>query len=266
MRPNFAFDKRVAGRYNRQRAHPETVSTEIGQSIVSTVMAGMDQPAQPQILEVGFGTGRIGIPVAQAGGTVVGFDLSHEMLAALDLKSEVDNSQPFHLSQADMHAFPYKSGAFDAVLCVHVLHLAKDWRQVIREMKRSLKPNGRFIRGSDWLDPESVLARFRDELRNYVLSLMPNAMPPSALVSNSDMGTELGGEIREEVVASEWTVMVSPAERLQAIETKTDNESWFLPPPVHAQVLDHMKGWAAETWSDLDAPLPVTRRFNLTII
>lgn len=258
MRPNFSFDKRVADRYNRQRAHPEAVSQAIGQAIIETI--GGEQP--PHILEVGYGTGRIGMPVAKAGGRVTGFDLSFEMMA-----NEVNRDEPdvsVDLAQADMHHFPFPKHAFDAVLCVHVLHLAPDWRQVFKEMRRSVKPGGLFIRGSDWLDPESVLARFRDELRAHVLRLMPNAMPPAAMVSTQEMQAEFAGLNAKTKVAAEWHIPVSPRDRLQAIETKTDNESWFLPPPMHSAVLSHMQEWAAATWEDLDKPLSVTRRFTLT--
>ncbi|MEM7799443.1 MAG: class I SAM-dependent methyltransferase [Chloroflexota bacterium] len=263
MRPNFSFDKRVAGRYNRQRAHPKHVSEQIGRSIVDTVNEAVGGDSGPSILEVGYGTGRIGIPVATSGGKVTGFDLSFEMMTN-EVNREEATGAAVDLAQADMHFFPFPNQTFDAVLCVHVLHLAQDWRKVFQEMRRSVKLGGLFIRGSDWLDPESVLAKFRDELRAHVLRLMPNAMPPAALVSTQEMQAEFAGLNPQTKTAAEWRSFVSPRERLNAIETKTDNESWFLPPPMHSAVLSHMQQWAAETWNDLDEPLPVTRRFKLT--
>lgn len=262
MRPNFSFDDRVAQRYNRQREHPSTVSEQIGTAI-RRILPSVDK--HPLVLEIGVGTGRIAWPVVDAGCQVVGIDLSSNMLGEVYEKRPFDPATRLYLAQTDMHHLPFVSRSFDAALFVHVLHLAKDWQQVLRETTRVLKPGGAFIQGSDWLDPNSVLGRFRDELRQRVLDMAPNMMPPAAGVSLDETLMALGGETQTEVIAAEWTVYVSPAERLEAIATKTDNESWFLPPAMFEEALRQMTEWASETWMDLEAKQPVTRRFMLKI-
>ena len=124
MKFDFAFDKRVAQRYRDQRAHPIEVSAEIGRSI-----AALTHP-NARVLEIGIGTGRIARPVVEAGCKVVGFDLSAEMLGELELPN-------LTVFQADMHKLPLMANCCDMALAVHVFHLAKDWRQVLREATRA---------------------------------------------------------------------------------------------------------------------------------
>ena len=263
MRGNFAFDGRVAKRYNRQRAHPAEVSREIGEAIAAEVRAS--PKANGRLLEIGVGTGRIGWPIVNAGCEVVGIDLSANML------TEIPAGAPFApavlpTAVADMHALPVANNSIDGVLVVHVLHLAKNLPAVLDEIKRVLRPNGVFIRGSDWLDPNSVMARFRDELRAHVLTQAPNMRPPAAGAPVAEHLSMLAAGAVEQKTAVSFTTQLSPAERLAAVENKQDSESWFLPPPMHKTAVAHLRQWAASTWDNLEEPQPVHRRFDLQLI
>lgn len=262
MKADFNFDDRVSRRYNFQRAHPPEVSQALGQKIVSEAGG-----AGARVLEIGVGTGRIAWPVAAAGGYVVGFDISPNMLdevAAVPQANAVAGS--LALMQADMQYIPLAANSMDAVLAVHVLHLAKDWQRVLNEAARVLRPGGAFIEGNDWMDPQSVTGLLRDELRAKAAALAPNFMPPAAQAPRDPYLNALGGTEINEYIAAEWTVYASPAERLHAIESRTDNESWVLPPALFDDVLNHLKAFAAERWDDLETPQAVTRRFLLKVI
>lgn len=259
MATDFSFDERIIKLYNRQRAHPPDVSQQIGTTIAEQVTT--DYP----LLEIGVGTGRIAWPAAVAGCDVVGFDLSPHMLG------EVYSTQPdavagsLSLAQADMQQMPFASGRFSAVLAVHVLHLATDWQQVMREMVRVLRPDGLLIRGDDWVDPQSVVGRLRNGLRMHAARLDPSLMPPSAMAPRKDYLSELGATETTEIVAVEWVTHISAAERLAAIEQRVDNESWILTDTLFERVLDHLKQDAENLWPDLEAQQPVKRRFVLKI-
>lgn len=252
---DFSFDKRVAQRYNAQRAHPPEVSRSIGKAIAAA--SGVDA----RVLEIGVGTGRIARPAAEAGCRVVGFDLSQEMLAETGAQA-VDAGQ-LSLLQADMHHFPFPANTFDAVTAVHVLHLAKDWQRVIHEIARVLNTGGVFIQGDDWMDPQSVIGLLRDELRRAAIAMSPDMKPPAAGISKKDALAALGGTAVSESVAAEWTFWLSPNERLATIENRMDAESWFLPDPIFNHLLQHLRDFAANTWDDLDEKQPITRRFLL---
>ncbi|MGJ3239685.1 MAG: class I SAM-dependent methyltransferase [Anaerolineae bacterium] len=256
---DFSFDERVASLYNKQRAHPPEVSRQIGEAIAMQAGDG------GRVLEIGVGTGRIGYPVASAGCHVVGFDLSAQMLGETAANQPEDMSGSISLLQADMHHMPCSANYFDAVLAVHVLHLATDWQQVMREATRILRIDGAFIQGDDWIDPQSVIGRLRNEMRRYAVTMDPSLMPPAAGVSKTEVLAQLGGTEHEEHIAAEWSTWISPNERLAAIEQRIDNESWIFTDEQFGQAFKHMQDCAASWWDDLDQPQEVKRRFTLKI-
>lgn len=257
MADRFAFDNRVSNIYNQQRRHPVEVSQKIGAAIAAQAGTG------GRVLEIGVGTGRIAWPVVDAGCEVFGFDLSPNMLDEVYAEREQTPDDRLHLLQLDMHHFGFADNVFDATLAVHVLHLAKDWQQVLREIARVLKPGAVFIQGDDWMDPDSVIGALRNELRAHVMRIAPQMRPPAAGISKQDYLAQLGGTDVTEVVAAEWTGAMSPNDRLRDYENRIDAESWILPSPLFETCLAHLREFAAATWDDLDAPQPITRRFIL---
>jgi SAM-dependent methyltransferase len=146
------------------------------------------------------------------------------------------------------------------------LHLAHDWQQVLREIARVLRPNGQFLQGRDWIDPESVVGDLRDELRRFVMSVAPNMKPPSAGISKDDFLASLSitdNTQVAEVVAAEWVGQISASERLYEIENRLDAESWGLPDSLFDEVLSHLQEYAANKWHDLEKKESVKRRFLL---
>lgn len=254
MSQTFSFDERVSGRYKQQREHPPEVARQIGETIAAEV------GADARVLEIGIGTGRIALPVLTAGCHVTGIDLSPQMLVEVpDAASRLD------LLRADMHHMPFVDASFNGVLAVHVMHWAKDWQHMLRECVRVLRPDGALIRGDDWIDPESVVGALRNELRAEVIRQRPNMMPPAALADYDGFLAGQGLSQQREVIAAEWVVHISPAERLQAVKDRIDAESWVLPPDLFDIVYQHLADYAAQRWPNLDEALPTTRRFILKI-
>jgi ubiquinone/menaquinone biosynthesis C-methylase UbiE len=85
------------------------------------------------ILDVGVGTGRFAKPLSDLGFEIVGIDLSRKMM----LKARQKGVR--NLIMADARNMPFKDGAFDASIIIHVLHLLPDWLSVAREMGRVTK-------------------------------------------------------------------------------------------------------------------------------
>lgn len=102
--------------------------------------------ADQHVLDVGCGTGRWAemvinrLPHAQ----VWGLDLSEKMLehAAIRAKSYPDR---MHFTQGNSQELPYEDSTFDLVTCSHSFHHYPDQLQVVKEMRRVLKPEGRVI-------------------------------------------------------------------------------------------------------------------------
>jgi len=253
MTTDFSFDERVADIYNHQRQHPAEVSQQIGEAIAHQLTT----PAQ--LLEIGIGTGRIAYPTARAGIHVTGFDLSPQML------QRVPNLPNLTIAQADMHHLPYPSNHFDAVLLVHVIHLAQDWQAVMREIKRVLKPDGILIQGSDWIDPQSLVGILRQEFRMHAVRLDPSLMPPAAGISKADYLAELGATNTEKIIAAEWHNHLSPNDRLTIIGQRIDAESWILTDTQFTAMMTHLHDYARQKWHNLDEKQQINHRFALNI-
>ncbi|MBY5160940.1 class I SAM-dependent methyltransferase [Salsipaludibacter albus] len=126
MAESVVFD-RVADVYDRTRALPDELERAQRDLLV-------DHLAGRRTLEVGVGTGRVARPLAAAGIEVVGIDLSIEMLR--NCVGEVP------VAVADGTRLPIGTGAVEAVVACHVLHLVPDWQAVLDEAARVLAPDG----------------------------------------------------------------------------------------------------------------------------
>jgi len=95
-------------------------------------------------LEPACGTGRIAIPLAQAGVSLLGFDSSPEMLARAKAKSSgLDNVE---WRQADMRAFDFGEEfgfAFVAAGSLQLLLEVEDQMACLRSIHKHLAPGGR---------------------------------------------------------------------------------------------------------------------------
>jgi ubiquinone/menaquinone biosynthesis C-methylase UbiE len=99
--------------------------------------------AEGKVLEVAVGTG-LNLPFYDAGLSVVGIDLSPDMLAiarqrALDAGRQVD------LREGDAHDLAFEDGSFDTVVCTFSLCNIPDTDRALIEMHRVLRPGGRLI-------------------------------------------------------------------------------------------------------------------------
>jgi SAM-dependent methyltransferase len=129
-----SFD-RAAEFYDRTRALPAELEA------AQTTQLSAELTGAARCLEIGVGTGRIGLPLAQAGVPMVGVDLSPAMVAVLVAK----DAAALPVAVADARALPFPAATFDAVLACHVLHLVEFWADVVDEAIRVLRPGGRLL-------------------------------------------------------------------------------------------------------------------------
>jgi ubiquinone/menaquinone biosynthesis C-methylase UbiE len=124
---SISFD-RAAEYYDRTRSlRPETQRVVI--DLLSRELTG-----RRACLEIGVGTGRIALGLAEAGRNVAGADVSLPMLHKL--VGNAGGSSPFASS------LPFSNGAFGAGLACHVLHLIPAWDAAVRELVRVIARPG----------------------------------------------------------------------------------------------------------------------------
>jgi ubiquinone/menaquinone biosynthesis C-methylase UbiE len=260
---DFTFDKRVSDQYDAQRAHPPEVAHQVG-----TAIAEQAGPAG-RVLELGVGTGRIALPLAAAGCTVVGVDISAEMLDKLSHESAVQEGR-IELVHADICDLPLTAREFDAVTAVHVLHLVPEWAQALAGAAALIKPGGAVILGRDWVDPKSMAGSMQNAFRRAVIEQAgPQLKAPTGgkviaeTIVNLGFDPEHVGD--DEIVAAEWDITISPAEFIAAVRRRANPESWILTDDIMEPVVAAITRFAAEKWPGLDEPRTVTRRFMLTV-
>jgi SAM-dependent methyltransferase len=149
-------------------------------------------------LEVGIGTGRIGLALWEAGVDVAGVDLSAAMLGTLVKKA--GGSPPFPLAVADTTRLPFPDATFEVCLACHVFHLIPEWKSALREMARVLRRHGTIL-----VDPGSA-SEAEDE-REQVMDEFARL----AGYSTERAGVEDRGEIDEEMRSRGAVVRLLPA-------------------------------------------------------
>lgn len=128
-----------------------------------------------RILDAGCSWGALLFELSRAGGLesleLIGVDLSVEALRDAGRVARSLRTGAFHALAADMRFLPFADNSFDSVICTDVLEHIEDDRLAIRDLRRTLRPDGRLI------------------------LTVPNAEQKTAWVSTSSM--ELFNHVRE---------------------------------------------------------------------
>ena len=102
------------------------------------VVEWLNPRAGERILDLGCGDGQLTLRLAGSGAMVTGADASPEMVAAA-------RGRGVNADHASAESLPYDAGAFDAVFSNAALHWVRDHDATMAEVKRVLRPGGRFV-------------------------------------------------------------------------------------------------------------------------
>ncbi len=244
---------RIARDYDANRGYPASAAAQIGPALARRC------GANASILEVGIGSGRVALPLVEAGMLVVGVDTARGML-------EVARERGItRLVRADGAHLPFAAASFDAVLAVQVLHHIADWPLALAENLRVLRPGGRMLFGSDQRDPESRSEQLRRQMRGIIAELAPEARPPGTGATLTHELERLGAMPEPELIAAEWIRIVRPSEVLDRLARRADLFSWALDDALLETVVTRTRAWAEATWDDLETPEVVWHRLVLQV-
>ncbi|MGM8212488.1 class I SAM-dependent methyltransferase [Virgibacillus sp. W0430] len=95
--------------------------------------------AGKKILDVGCGDGYGSFKLKQAGYTVMGVDISAEMIAYARENQQNNNIGFF---QSDAAELPFSDKHFDALVAINVLEWTEQPKKVLEELQRVVKTNG----------------------------------------------------------------------------------------------------------------------------
>jgi len=98
------------------------------------------------LLDLGCGTGRYTVKIAQRGCEVVALDFGKEMLKRTQAKANVENiKNSVHLILSDGENLPFKEESFNGVVCTLTFDHFKNCELASSEISRALKKNASCI-------------------------------------------------------------------------------------------------------------------------
>lgn len=271
---SVSFDP-VAHLYDATRGFPEAQARQIACLIDQAV----NGEAQTRFFEVGVGTGRIAIPLAERGRQYTGIDISEKMLEKLEEKlhtsgwreaplgwvsmpdedagQKLDVQRFIHeekqgsmrLLLSDMTAIPFHDHTFDAMIAVHVFHLVRDWQKALWEIVRVLRPGGMLVRcwQDDWEklwksgpgDIRSQWCRIVEELGGS--TARPGVGEPVVTAWLQQQGFET-----EQVGVVTWEQKLTPRAILQGIEQRLWTSTLFVLDDIFAASIERLRQWMDE--------------------
>lgn len=154
----FNYDNSVWGAFTASFKISDPTAWRLRQSFLVL-------PRQGKILELGCGAGQFVRAIKQKRPELncVGLDIS---APALEVAKQYNDGVEYVLGSGD--TLPFGEGEFDAVLIYDVLEHVKDYKKVLSEVKRVLKPAGKFYFfvpcEGDWLSFWHLLKIFKPAL------------------------------------------------------------------------------------------------------
>ncbi|MBI5288115.1 MAG: class I SAM-dependent methyltransferase [Chloroflexi bacterium] len=252
-----SFD-RVAHLYDETRGVPAEAEQRIGDGLAALLRGST---GSPHLLEVGIGTGRIAVPLAERGVRVTGIDISTKMLAILRGKrTDID------VMIAEASRPPLRDRSFDAALFVHVLHLVPDPEATIRATIGLVRAGGFMIEAGD--DREQSLRSQADELiRSTVEELSGvdiGGWAPYARGAQlfTEIVRDAGGEMQTALLAS-WTSSTTGQRMLERLKRRDYSSSWKIPDAAMPALLERVTPRIAEMFGGLDRTIEYSRSFSM---
>jgi ubiquinone/menaquinone biosynthesis C-methylase UbiE len=244
-----AFDVAAPG-FDRHRALPDGVPEAIRSAILAVAAS-----SRPRLLDLGAGTGRVGRAFVAAGDDYVGIDLSLAML------HEFAQRGAARLVQADGAHLPFRDATFDGVMLIQVFGGMREWRRVLAEARRVLRPAGALVIGRTVAPADGLDARMRQRL--------------TMILGEMGVARE-GGNRREEAVrfleqsasascirAAAWEADRTPRGFLERHRTGAGFAA--LPAPIRDAALGKLAGWASAAFGSLDRVLREPHYFELRV-
>jgi ubiquinone/menaquinone biosynthesis C-methylase UbiE len=221
--------------------------------LVSELLAVTSLPRGSRILDIGAGTGRTAIPFARKGHSVVAVDPARAMLASLRQKS---GDARVRAVAGDGTQLPFAGHSFDAAVIAPLLYLVSDWRRMLLETLRVLKPGstvfhewGNGNAGDDWV-----------QVREHARTLFEAAGVREPFHPGARSEAEVDRFFAQHGVRSivqvpcQSDAPVTMREFLSRIQSGECSYTWKLPSSLHAGCFAALLEWA-EARFDLDRPI-----------
>jgi len=245
-RASLAFDD-AADYYDETKSLPPDALA----ATVDLLTAEFD--ASSRVLDIGIGTGMLAMQLVERGVLVDGVDLSVPMLRRATAKA---SRRRVGLTVADATQLPFRDRAFDGAFMRHVLHLVPDWRQVLSEAVRVVRPGGKLVISiTDYTGLyREIQARFLLEAGGLPLAVGLRPDDPGSLRS---VMRGLGARVRPlPVVRGRRTLTVD--EFLAHIEAGRYSWTWQAADECRQEAARKLRAWLVQRFGNLARPVEPT--------
>lgn len=169
------------------------------------------------VLEVGVGTGNFLKLFADSAGTLVGVDVTEQMLI------EARRDTQLQLVRGDAFRLPFQSRSLDLVASAQMLHHIQEPLDVLKEMRRVSKRDGRVLVVDQVATESYEEMSFMNELETLRDPTHAASRPPSALrmlVAAAGMTIEDERVVEDRSRFSKWMWPDEfPSERIEAVRS-----------------------------------------------
>jgi ubiquinone/menaquinone biosynthesis C-methylase UbiE len=244
-----SFDEQ-AGSFDQRAGLPASVCDSIAKELVQFAQLAPGDV----VLEVGAGTGQIGLPLSQLPLCYVGFDASAAMLDVFKRRRRA-SGRPVSLITSDGNSrWPADDRSVKAVFSSRAVHLLRV-EHVVDEVFRVASPIGATLAlGRLQREKESLRARLRQEMRERLRQLGYASHEGQQKEREIlDVCVRRGATPLERRVVATWPVQHSSAHVLASWREKSGLAGLDLAAEVKETVLSQLAVWAKDAFGSLEA-------------
>ncbi|WP_315816118.1 class I SAM-dependent methyltransferase [Paraflavitalea speifideaquila] len=144
------FWNKNAAAYDKEEMKDQQVRIKILEKITQYLLK------QHEVLDFGCATGILANEIAHEVHTVYGIDSSAQMIQIAQDKANERHIPNIHYKHTILFDEEYKSGTFDVILGIYMLHLLENMPKALHRIHDLLKPGGLFISVTPCLGKRSL--------------------------------------------------------------------------------------------------------------
>jgi ubiquinone/menaquinone biosynthesis C-methylase UbiE len=254
-----SFDEQ-AGSFDQRAGLPASVCDSIAKELVQFAQLAPGDV----MLEVGVGTGQIGLALCQLPLWYIGFDASAAMLDVFKRRRR-ESGRPVSLFVSDgNNRWRADDGSVKAVFSSRAVHLLRV-EHVVEEVFRVASPIGAtLVLGRLQREKQSLRARLRREMRERLRQLgyasHEGQQKERAIL---DVCVRRGATPLERRVVATWPVQHNAAHVLASWREKSGLAGLELAAEVKETVLSQLSVWAKNAFGSLEAVQSAKERYVL---
>jgi SAM-dependent methyltransferase len=233
--------------------------TVISDQLARTMADRLPQGAL--VIDIGAGTGRVSVALANFGLHVVALDPAIPMLQSMQRKSgEV------RAVAADGTRLPIRRNSVDAAFVARLLYLVPDWQALLREAEAVLRPGGVLLHEWGNGDPGEAWVQIREKARSLFEQAGVAAPFHPGAGSELEVDSALRdlGFLRREEIAAGRGPATTPAEFLDKIESGEFSYVWTVPKDVQDSSIAELRRWCGSRF-DLHLPVPMPAKLHWVV-